>query len=339
MVEPTVSAGYVNSLLKVVAARGADQRTLLARAGIDAQALAKPDTRVPFARFKTLMRAAKEMLEDPALALHFGENSPFDEMSIVGLVCMAAETMGQAFEQMNRYARLVVEVEGHESGDRFAIVPAGGGLCWLEDRRKNPNDFPELTESTWARFVAPYEKFFPGRPHYVKAVHMPHAQPAYRAEYERIFKMPVVFGSERNALLITEGWLAEPTRSGNPYVFGIFSERAAALLKSLEDSKTLKGRIERLLIPILHTGDLGMDAVAKRIGLSRATLYRKLREEGTSYDGLLDDLRHRMALHYLDGKKVSVNQAAYLVGFSDPSVFSRAFKRWTGKSPAQRNAG
>ena len=75
-----------------------------------------------------------------------------------------------------------------ESGDRFAITPVGGGLCWLEDRRKNPNDFPELTESTWARFVAPYHKFFPNRPHYVKAVHMPHAEPAYRAEYDRIFR-------------------------------------------------------------------------------------------------------------------------------------------------------
>jgi AraC-like DNA-binding protein len=338
MVEPTVSAGYVNSFLKVVAARGADNAALLARAGIDAQDLSKPDTRVPFIAFKTLMRAAKAMLDDPALALRFGEDSPFDEMSIVGLVCMAAETMGQAFEQMNRYARLVIEVEGHESGDRFAIVPAGNGLCWLEDRRKNPNDFPELTESTWARFVAPYRKFFPDRPHYVKAVHMPHAEPPYRAEYDRVFPMPVAFESERNALLITQSWLSERTRFGNTYVFGIFSDRAASLLKSLEESKTLQGRIERLLIPILHTGDLGMDATAKRIGLSRATLYRKLRDEGTNYEDLLDDLRHRMALHYLDGKKVSVNQAAYLVGFSDPSAFSRAFKRWTGKSPAQRKA-
>jgi AraC-like DNA-binding protein len=336
MVEPTVSAGYVNSLLKVTAARGADNAALLARVGLDAQALAKPDTRVPFARFKALMRAAKEMLDDPALALHFGEESPFDEMSIVGLVCMAAETMGHAFEQMNRYARLVVEVEGHESGDRFAIVPAGGGLCWLEDRRKNPNDFTELTESTWTRFVAPYPKIFPGRPHYVKAVHMPHAEPAYRGEYDRIFPMPVVFESKRNAMLIDESWLAQPTRFANSYVFGIFSERAAALLKSLEDSQTVKGRVERMLIPILHTGDLAMASVAKRMGLSRATLYRQLRDEGTSYEALLDDLRHRMALHYLDGQKVSVNQAAYLVGFSDPSVFSRAFKRWTGKSPGQR---
>ena len=76
-----------------------------------------------------------------------------------------------------------------------------------------------------------------------------------------------------------------------------------------------------------------MDEVARRLGLSRPTLYRKLKDEGISYETLLDELRHRMALHYLNGKKVSVNQASYLVGFSDPSAFSRAFKRWTGASP------
>jgi AraC-like DNA-binding protein len=117
------------------------------------------------------------------------------------------------------------------------------------------------------------------------------------------------------------------------YAFGVLSERAEALLKSLENSKTMRGRVESAMIPVLHTGELSIDGVAGKMGLSRQTLYRKLKEEGTTFEKLLDDLRHRMALHYLSGKKVSVNETAYLVGFSDPSAFSRAFKRWTGSSP------
>jgi len=342
MIEPTVSAGYVNSLLNVAAARGLDRAALLARAHLDGEVLNAPDNRVPFARFKATMRAAKEMLDDPSFAIYFGEHSDFVEMSIVGLVCQAAATMGEAFEQMNRYARLVIEVDGHESGDRFAIARKAGGEVWLEDRRRNPDDFPELTESTWTRFVAPFERMFPGRPHYVKCVHVTHAQPndpAYLAEYARIFKMPVVFGSDRNALLIEESWLAQPINTSNRYVFGIFSEHADLLLKSLKESQTVKGKVESELIPILHTGEVSMDDVARRLGLSRPTLYRKLKDEGVSYEALLDELRHRMALHYLSGKKVSVNQAAYLVGFSDPSAFSRAFKRWTGASPRAMRAG
>ena len=74
------------------------------------------------------------------------------------------------------------------------------------------------------------------------------------------------------------------------------------------------------------------------MGLSHDTLYRKLKEEGVTYEKLLDELRHKMALHYLNGKKVSVNETAYLVGFSDASAFSRAFRRWTGASPRKRKS-
>jgi AraC-like DNA-binding protein len=122
------------------------------------------------------------------------------------------------------------------------------------------------------------------------------------------------------------------------YAFGVLSERAKALLESLEKATTTRGKTENLLIPILHQGEPSADTIANELGLSRPTFYRRLKAEGTTFAKLLDELRHNMALHYLDGKKVSVNETAYLVGFSDPSSFSRAFKRWTGKSPRAARA-
>jgi AraC-like DNA-binding protein len=116
-------------------------------------------------------------------------------------------------------------------------------------------------------------------------------------------------------------------------VFGVLSAHADALLKELESSKTTRGRVESLLMPILHTGVASVDTIAGKLGLSRQTLYRNLKVEGVTFEQVLDELRHRLALHYLSGKKVSVNETAYLVGFSDPAAFSRAFKRWTGISP------
>jgi hypothetical protein len=147
MAEPTVSAGYAKSLVDLALAKGVDRALLLERARIDPDDLKHPDNRLPFERFKALMRVAKDLCK----------------MSIVGLITNAAATMGEAFEQMNRYARLVIEVDGRESGDRFAIV-RGNGKVWIEDRRRNPDDFPELTESTWARFVCEYRRYFPRRP-------------------------------------------------------------------------------------------------------------------------------------------------------------------------------
>jgi len=333
--ELTVSAGYANALVELAVARGVDSERLLALAGVAPRALAHADDRLPFERFKALMRAAKDLCGDPALALRFGGESLFVDMSIVGLIAHSSETMVEAFEQMNRYARLVIEVDGHESGARFAIVHRDGEV-WIEDRRRNPNDFPELTESTWARFVGDYARSFPDRPSYIGAVHVTHAAPAYAAEYDRYLKAPVVFDSNWNAVRVDPSWLSMRIQKKKRYVFGIFSDRAQALLASLEETKTAKGGVEAALIPILHTGALGMDRVAKQMGLSRPTLFRRLKAEGVTFETVLDDLRRRMALNYLSGKKVSVKETAYLVGFSDPSAFSRAFKRWTGTRPGQK---
>ena len=73
--------------------------------------------------------------------------------------------------------------------------------------------------------------------------------------------------------------------------------------------------------------------MAEKMGMSRQTLFRKLKTEDVTFAQILDELRREMAMNYLTGKKASVNETAYLVGFSDPASFSRAFKRWTGISP------
>jgi len=178
-----------------------------------------------------------------------------------------------------------------------------------------------------------------GQPQFVKAVHVTHAAPAYRAEYDRIFQMPVVFGSDRNALLMTgDSWLTLKPSLPSRYVFGILSARAEALLGELEGSNSARGRVEHALMLLLHTGEAGMDGIARKLGLSRQTLSRRLKAEGTTFEKVLDELRHNMALNYLSGKKVSVNETAYLVGFSEPAAFSRAFKRWTGTSPRQHRS-
>lgn len=333
MPDVTVSAGYARALLELAVSKGADAETLAERSELELHLLENPDTRVPFTTFKRLMLNAKDLCKDPAFGLHFGEESQFAEMSIVGLICQSAGTMGEAFHQMNRFARLAIEVEGHDVSNRFELKHIGDDL-WLEDNRRNPNGFPELTESTFARFVCETARHFGTAP-FARFVHFTHAEPDYRSEYDRIFKVPIKFGSDRNAICIHESWLSIRTNLENRYVFGIFSDRANALLTELQQAETTKGRVERLLMPILHTGNVGMDQIAQKLGLSRISLYRRLKAEGATFEAILDDLRHSLALHYLSGKKASVHEVAYLVGFSDPSAFSRSFKRWTGKSPSQ----
>ena len=328
MAELTVAAGLARGLIDVAVARGADELALARRAGIDPAFLADQDNRIPFKTYVTLMRTAKEMCNDPALGLHFGEMNDLAQVSVVGLLGDASETVLEAMAQMNRYGRLVIEFDG--GPDRFRLANERGGI-WVVDNREHPNDFIELTESTFARSVMGARRA--GVMPRVKQVHVTHSEPSYRAEYDRIFQVPVVFNSDWNAMQIEEGVMMTRLRPQPRYVFGVLAERADALLKELESSKTMSGRVESLLMPVLHTGDVSMDTIASKLGQSRQTLFRKLKAEGTTFEKLLDGLRHKLSLDYLSAKKVSVNETAYLVGFSDPAAFSRAFKRWTGTSP------
>jgi AraC-like DNA-binding protein len=330
MREPTIAAGYVRGLLQLAALKGASQQVLAERSQIDPEELQDQDNRIPLAKYVVLMRVAKELCKDPALALHFGEAFDFAEMSIVGLIARASETGAEALVQVNRYARLVAEVD-FGTADRYRLERKGNEL-WLVDSRSNPNTFPELTESAFARAVCMARRYATER-QFIKAVHVTHAEPAYRAEYDRIFQVPVVFDSDKNALVSTPEWLTYRTSHSSRYVFGILSAKAEELLKMLESSKSTRGRVENLLLPVLHTGNANIETIARKLALSRQTLFRRLKAEGTTFEKLLDELRHKMALHYLRGRNVSVNETAYLVGFSEPAAFSRAFKRWTGSSP------
>ena len=326
----TIGAGYVKALMELAMAKGASETLLTERSGIALDDLLDRDKRIPLNHYQALMRASKELCNTPALGVQLGEAVVFSEISIVGLICSSAATTDEAFAQINRYGRLVVEVDGHRPEGRFEIVP-GDGEVWLVDTRKDPNSFPELTESAFAMMIN-LAREFSDKP-FAKEVHFTHADPGDRAEYERILGAPVVFGCDRNAFLVEESLMYLKLSPPDRYVFGIFSERADALIESLKSSSTIRGRVESLLIPILHTGVLDMARIAQSLGLGRQTLYRKLKAEGTNYEKLLDELRHKMALHYLSAKKVSLNETAYLTGYSDPTAFSRAYKRWTGTRP------
>lgn len=337
MAEPTVGAGYVRALLDFAVERGADRATLYEASQIPPDLLVDQDNRVSISGYMALIQAASEQCGDPALALEFGAESDFRSFSVVGLISHASADMMEAFAQLNRYSDLVIELDGLGDGPRFELVQRDDGL-WVEDRRINPNRFPALTETTWSRFICGSRRDFPDTVFALEA-HVTHPPPAHAADYERIWQVPVTFSSERNAIRFNPEWVHVKIQPENRYVFGVFSDRAEALLKTLEGARTVRGQVESRLIPMLHTGDVGMEKIAEKMGMGRQTLFRKLKSEGVTYAQVLDALRREMAMHYLTGEKVSINQTAYLVGFSDPGAFSRAFKRWTGSSPREKLAG
>ena len=135
-----------------------------------------------------------------------------------------------------------------------------------------------------------------------------------------------------------KGWPRPAASSSDNPLLGLFDAFAKAITQRPGDPNSLRRRVEAMLEPLLEHGDLSLDRLASELGMSRATLQRRLKTEGTSFEAILDGLRQRLARRYLRKENFSVKKTAYLLGFSDPAAFSRAFKRWTGQSPSELRA-
>lgn len=324
----SAAAGMVLGLIGYAAERGADRVELLAMAGL-ASGAADPNRRVPLDRYAAMVREAARQCSDPALAIHFAENSNFADLSIVGLLGYAAETMRGALDQLNRFGRLVTDI-AVAGPDRFTITPAPGGL-WLTDHRIDNPPFPELTELTFVRMVTGTRQF--GTTPFAQLAEVTHHDRGTGAELARVLGVPVRFGAAHNRLCVSQEWQEYRVALYPRYAFGLFCAHADQLLAQLDAAQSMAGQVERAVLPVLHTGTVTIQSIARRLGLSEQGLYRALRAEGTTFEALLADLRHRFAKGYLAQGRAGLNEIAYLLGYSDVSAFSRAFKRREGVAP------
>lgn len=338
MPNPTIAAGYPKAFLDFAVSKGADRQTLLDRSGIALADLSDLDKRIPLGDYVALLQAGIELCDEPALSLLFGEAVNGQSLSIAGLMggAFAFDSIESARQQIDRYSPLALDTDD-AAATAIEIARENGDVA-LKFTWKVYVDYPLLTESACARTVCGARQIQSHMPEFAnitfpKAIHFTHKEPSYRAEYDRIFGVPLIFESHMNAIIVDEAFLSIRLPDTNPYLSKILRTHADELLKNLESSKSTRGRVESLLLPILHTGDVGIETIAGKLGVSRQTLFRKLKAEGVSFEQVLDELRHTLALRCLKEKKLSVTETAYLVGFSDPAAFSRAFKRWTGSRP------
>lgn len=333
---PTAAAGIVKGFLDFAVTEGSDRAALLAASGLAGTDLSDQDARVPLASYKALIEAACAASGDGALPIRYSLGTKLEEVSIVGLIVHSSASMADSMIQLNRYARLMVELDIMNGAERYSISPENGQI-WIVDNRPDPNSFPALTETAFARFIGEFRRSFPEAT-FALEMEVTHSAPPHAADYEALYRVPVRFGAARNAIRIDPAWLQVEWDGTSRYVFGIFAGRADQLLEDLQRDASVIARVEARLMAILHEGDISMERMARDLGMSRQTLYRRLKEEGTTFAGLHDTLRQRMACDYLSARKVSVNQTAYLVGFSEPSSFVRAFRRWTGQTPSAYRA-
>jgi AraC-like DNA-binding protein len=333
-VRQTVATGMALGLIGYAGSNGADPEALRTIVGLTNAADQDPNRRIPIDRYIAMFREAARQCSDPALAIHFAEATHFADLSIVGLIGYAAETMRDALDQLNRFGRLVTDIAVN-GRDRFTLVDERDGL-WLIDNRIDEPHFPELTEQTFVRMVAGTRQF--GTLPYASLAEVTHHDRGIGSELERVLAVPVRFGAPRNALRVSLEWQTYRVALFPRYAFSLFCEHADCLLAKLEAEQSISGQVERAILPILHTGTVSAERIASQLGLSGQGLYRMLRAEGMTFAEILAGLRHRFAKGYLDQQRASLKEIAFLLGYSEVSAFSRAFKRREGQSPGAYQA-
>ena len=124
----------------------------------------------------------------------------------------------------------------------------------------------------------------------------------------------------------------------NPRVSAAFELHVKSLLQKLEEQRTTSDKVRELVATQLSQGDVGMQSVARKLAMSVATLRRRLEEEGGSFSEIVDGVRAELARRYLGERERAISEVAFLLGFAETPSFYKAFKRWTGVTPAEYRA-
>jgi len=162
-----------------------------------------------------------------------------------------------------------------------------------------------------------------------------HARNSGLKEIHRILRCPAEFAQTSDSLVLPQSVMALPIASGDSRLLRILEAHADDLLSDRHTAPGLRGQVENQLISLLPSGRVQTAVVAQELGMSTRSFTRHLAEEGTSFGEVLDRLRQRLALRYLEDQRNSLQQIAWLLGYSEIGAFYQAFKRWTGTSPGR----
>ena len=328
----TVMASMAAAFFDFAIEEGVSGKAMLDASRLTEAELRDKDGRVSAGSYLAILQSAMAATGDSGMVMRHAAQLHMDQISIVGLLLDVAGPFESIIKQLNRYTRIIADYPLDGGADRFELIDAGHSY-WLVDHIPNANVAPVAIEVTFASFMNSFLRALPdGSP--VLEVQLSYPPPPHRSLYDQIFKVPIRFETGRNALRLDKTRLDRMPSPGNDYAFGLFLHHADDLLARLQTDETISARIEHQILPDLHKGSLSMDQVAHDLGMSRQTLYRRLKDEGLTFTDVHDTLRKKMACDYLAGQKISINEIAYLLGFSETSSFVRAFKRWTDKSPA-----
>lgn len=313
---------------KALAAEGHDSEALFRSAGLDPTKLRDPDARYPIEGMCRLWRLAAQVTEDPYFGFKAASYWHPTTINALGFSWMASDSLRDALTRMARYGRLVTTVaqmELEEYDDHFAFR-----IRTTMPRAEVPH---EAVDAGLATFVAMCRMSYGSDFDPLRVVTQ---RPAVEdpSRYIEYFRAPVEFSAPENILYFSKEALEAHLPTANPRLARINDQVITEYLAQF-DKNSASIRVRSKLTEMLPAGNVTQQDVADSLHMSLRTLQRKLADEKTSYKELLEETRKELANQYLRQGCLSVSEVTYLLGFSEPSNFARAFKRWTGRTPSE----
>lgn len=327
----TNRAQRVSRLLSAAECRGLDSRTLLRQIELSKDQIREPDGRVPVVKTLRLWHRIADQIDDPDLGLAVGSSFKTKEAGVVGYAMFYSDTLLGALKRIVRFAKLLnqrAELALEDQGNRWRLQALHRPLI--------PN-FRQPVDEGVAGLVTCFREIT-GRDLVPAALQLPYSKPADTKALRQLFGADLQFDATAAAIDLWDRDVRAPTQAADSSLTRYLDELAQIHLEALPTSNSHSDMVRQAVWPHLSEGLPPLGQIASELAMSARSLQRRLREEGTTFAEVVDGLRREKAKLFLRDPNLAVYEVGYLLGYSDPSTFHRAFRRWEGTSPSRFRA-
>jgi len=327
MTGPTISSGAIHKLITGLRELGVDPGPYAREAGLDPNVGEDRDARVSLDALHALWEAVQRDFPRPEAALAGARRYAPGDYGLVGFVCMNSSTLGEALGHAVRYLHLWTD-------DPAMVLSSDGSLeVQYRTQARDRLGLRLATEAALAEILQG-ARTLTGEPLVPSEVRFKHGAPEKRDAYDEFFGTPVSFGAPTTAMRFSPRQLAMSLPRADAQL-GVFLRTLANDALARRPPVSALERVRELIGEELQRGVPELSTIAKRLAVSERTLRRRLAEQSTSFRDLLDDTRAALAREYVRDRRMQLSEVAFMLGFSEPSAFHRAFRRWTGVTPAE----
>ncbi len=325
-INATLVASWVQVLYRTIELRGLNPDYLLECVGIDTAQLHNSESRVLAYKIKDAWELAAQSAGDSAFGLSAAQVAFPTMFHSLGVTMSASHSLADAFDKFIRLRHVIdtLSVNSFEESDKyfkFSWTPVSGvestigaeafGACLL-------------TLCRWSCGIG----FSPVK------VTLIRNKPEASRQYESFFRAPVEFETYENAFYFEREAIHQPLSTANGEL-AVKSEQLTKEYLARTIRSDVVNKVHTVILRLLHSRNCSIDRVAEELFMSTRSLQRKLSEEGTSYESLLDEIRRELAMQCINDSNLSLQGICHILGYSDSSNFGRAFKRWTNLSPGE----